>query len=777
MISSRYVSAALALIGFLTFCAPEDSRPKAALTGLEAAQELIFFGEWGAAADSLRSASRSGADPVTVGLALAHVQLATGHAEPARRWLDAAPVEAQQRSLYHVLRAWLMAYDGLALRSQVAARSLLQRHPESIETRVLLARLALQAATMDLQQARVLCSEVLDRVANHRVAGRMLVEAVLRSGDFAEALTLGQQQADKHPDDGYLKMLVGTAALWLGDLPDAIEALRRATDLYADNYADRLKALWLLRQAYNRQGGYPDDLETQYRFYARTDPAATPSVPHFVDVAASLGVDKIDRGRGSSWLDYDGDGDWDLFSVGIHVEHGLYRNDLEGFSEVTQVMHLADPLGGWGASAADCDNDGDPDLFVTRDAWEGVAPNSLYRNDGDAGFTDIADAAGVAGLEASFTATWADFDVDGRLDLYVTNGVIADGGANNLHRNTSDIGIVSFTDVANSAGVDDTLKSIGTAAGDYDGDGWPDIYSVNIGGPNRLFRNQMGASGSLEFVDVAPQAGVAFPVEGGYVTFFLDFDNDGALDLFVSTMSSFEDVLHSSVEGRAVEPNRPFLYHNEGDGSFADVAVLAGLGRSFGTMGAGVGDVDNDGLPDLYLANGGPEMSRLEPNILFLQRGDGTFADVTEAAGVGNLGKGHGATFADYDADGDLDLYAGLGGHYKADVWPNALYRNDGPVGASLSIRALAGGRDVLGTRITVHTSSGPVYGHLASGFGFGSTNAPPVVAGLGRSKPERIEVLWPGGKKQTWKGLPPSGHIILHLGQVDPEILSPRHP
>ena len=103
-------------------------------------------------------------------------------------------------------------------------------------------------------------------------------------------------------------------------------------------------------------------------------------------------------------------------------------------------------------------------------------------------------------------------------------------------------------------------------------------------------------------------------------------------------------------------------------------------------MGAGLGDVDNDGFVDIYLANGGPQMARLEPNALFRNMGDGTFADITATAGTGSLGKGHGATFADFDQDGDLDLYAGLGGHYDADTWDNALYRNDGPAQHYLSI-------------------------------------------------------------------------------------------
>jgi len=745
-------------------------------TALDAALELTYAGLYEAAGDCLRAATRNALDPVAVNLRQAEAHIGLGGRDAARRLLDDVPLEARDRPLYGVLRAWLMALDGRALAAQRQATRILAGHPESVEARVLLARLALQAAaTMDLDAATRLCIEVLETVPGHRVAARMLVEAELRRGRFAEAARQGRVQSLAHPDDGHIWLLVGTAELWFGDPPAAIDALQRAADLFDDDYVSRLRALWLLRLAYDRAGRPAHDVAARYRFYSHsaTATATATVVPRFVDVAAEVGVAKVDRGRGSSWLDIDGDGDWDLFTVGIHVEPALYRNEGSNFTEVTSSLGLRDPRGGWGASVADVDDDGDPDLFVTRDAWEGTAPNSLYRNDGAAGFTDVAAVSGVAGDEASFTAAWGDFDVDGRLDLYVANGVIADAGANALHHNQTDAGgAILFVDVALLAGVADTLKTVGTAAGDFDADGWIDLYCVNIGGPNRLFRN-LGTGPSAEaevpiaFEDVAPGAGVVFPVEGGYVTFFLDFDNDGTLDLFVSTMSAFDDVLHSAVEGRAIEPNRPFLYRNEGDGTFTDVAVPAGLARSFGTMGAGVGDIDNDGLPDFYLANGGPEMYRLEPNVMFRNRGDGTFDDITDAAGVGNVGKGHGATFADYDADGDLDLYAGLGGHYDADVWPNALYRNDGPTGRSLSVRALLGRRDAIGARITAIAAGHRVHGQLASGYGFGSANAPVYLIGLAAADSvERLEIVWPGGTTQVWGPLPADVDVQMRKGE-----------
>ncbi len=684
-------------------------------------------------------------------------------ADPIRLTLLQLPPDLRGRPEARVLQARLMAFEGRALEAQTIATEVLREHPQSLDAQLLLAELALKAAsTMDLGEARDLSRQILRQAPTHRDAGLMLLEAQLRLGEFNEAVEVASSLLEAYPDDGYVGLLAGTAAFW-GGHKDVIPLLRQAVDQNLDHYPERLKSLWLLRLAWERQGGYPADLPKRYRFNPFVQMSANPAVV-FVDIGSQTGVDKRDRGRGSAWLDFDGDGDQDLFSVGIQSTHALYRNEGQGqFEDVTLLWGLDDSRGGWGGAAADFDNDGDADLFVTRDAWEGAAANSLYRNE-DNRFVDVAQRAGIDEAQASFTAAWGDVDLDGYLDLYVANGVIGDGGRNNLWYNQRD---GTFVDIGQASGTADSSKTIGTAFGDYDGDGYLDLYVVNIGTPNRLYHN--GTDGT--FVDRADQTGVIFPLEGGYVTFFFDFNNDGQLDLFASTMSAFEDVLNSWVEGRAIEPNRPFLYLNNGDGTFADIAVPAGLGRSFGSMGIGLGDVDNNGFPDIYLANGGPEMYRLEPNALFLNQGDGRFVEVTSAAGVGNLGKGHGATFADFDADGDIDLYAGLGGHYDADVWPNSLYRNDGPVGNYLGLKLVgtASNRDAIGARVVVYCEDRQVHGQVASGYGFGSSNALALHLGLGRAdQVERLEVRWPSGKGQIWEGVPANRLLRIVEGEAN---------
>ena len=701
--------------------------------------------------------------------AIAHIRhgealLRQGRWQSAGRRLDELPASARQRPEARLLEARLLAFGGFAREAELAVDEILDEYPNSLDGRLLLAELYLQAAaTMNLERATALCSQALAAEPQRRDAHYLLLQATLRLGRFPAALERSRSLLDAYPDDGRAYLLAGTAAFWAGD-DHARPWLERAVDLLESR--DRLEALWLLKLTHERQDGDAPALLPRYRFPLRASvPVATDL--RFVDVATHIGVAKKDRGRGSAWLDFDGDGDFDLFSVGIQVEHALYRNDGGQFRDVAQSAGLADARGGWAAASADFDNDGDDDLFVSRDAWEGRAPNSLYRNDSGA-FIDIGRAAGMADSSDSFTAAWLDFDCDGYLDLYVANGVTGTGAPNALLHNRKN---GAFLNVAAVAAVADSGKTIGTAAGDFDGDGLTDLYAVNIGQLNRLFRNL----GDGTFAEVAERAGVLFPVEGGYVAFFFDLDNDGHLDLFASTMSAFADVLNSMVTGQAIEPNRPFLYRNMGDGTFVDITVAAGLKRSFGSMGAGLGDIDNDGFVDIYLANGGPQMARLEPNALFRNMGDGTFVDITATSGTGSLGKGHGATFADFDQDGDLDLYACLGGHYDADTWDNALYRNDGPTQHYLSIELVGtqANRSALGARVAAFAAGRAIRAQRQSGFGFGSSNEPLLHLGLGSAtRVDSLHVLWPGQPPQRFFDLPVDCRIRIAQREAHYRIL-----
>ncbi len=296
---------------------------------------------------------------------------------------------------------------------------------------------------------------------------------------------------------------------------------------------------------------------------------------------------------------------------------------------------------------ADYDLDGDLDLFV---GFRGGA-NRLYRNDTGA-FTDVAAQVGLADQEETRAAAWGDYDGDGDLDLYVG---FADSmpKANRLYRN-EERGL-RFTDVAAEAGVQESGNTRQPAFVDYDGDGDLDLFVAFREKPNRLYRNDGGV-----FTDVAASAGVADPRRTVGAVWF-DMDGDGDLDLFVANQNGDEDG----------------FYRNQGDGTFVDAAAELGMNAAgrpaeFGSVGVAVADYDNDGDLDLYVASYGPD-------VLWQNQGDGTFRNV--AAGTLLAADAHSvaAAWGDYDNDGSADLYVGRYLSGQAQV-PDALFRNAGGV-------------------------------------------------------------------------------------------------
>ena len=311
----------------------------------------------------------------------------------------------------------------------------------------------------------------------------------------------------------------------------------------------------------------------------------------------------------------------------------------------------------------------------------------------------------------------------------------------------------------------DRRQTLSAAWGDFDADGWPDLYACNFTEPNALYRNE----GDGTFADATAHAGIAAAHIDGFITFVLDYDNDGALDLFVGNWSQYETVLADRTAGRLTsERDRPALYRNKGDGTFIDATEAAGLLRALGTMSGVPADVDNDGWTDIYLGNGGPQMGRRDPDTLYRNRGDGTFVDATQAAGLGHVGKSHGVSFADFDRDGDLDLYAPVGGAQPGDQWPNALYRNEGN-GHHYLVLALEGtrsNRDGIGARVKVQAGELLQYAEVASGYSFGNSSSLELEFGLGsRDKVERIEVAWPSGQVDVYRDIDADQHLVLREG------------
>jgi hypothetical protein len=416
-------------------------------------------------------------------------------------------------------------------------------------------------------------------------------------------------------------------------------------------------------------------------------------------------------------------------------------------------------VGGLNLVQADYDDDGNLDFLVLRGAWLGDGgdhPNSLVRNNGDGTFTDVTFEAGLGEVHyPTQTAGWADFDLDGDLDLYVGNEIGSRGAFPcQLFRNNGD---GTFTDVAQAAGVLNFSFTKGVVWGDYDGDRYPDIYASNRGSADRLYRNR----GDGTFEDVAGKLNVTGPLVS-FPAWFWDFDNDGALDIFVSVYDVEIGELGAYYFGAPVAFDLPALYQGDGRGGFRDVAREQGLTYPILPMGANFGDVDNDGFLDFYLGSGDVNYFTLMPHVLFLNRGGRGFVNVTMASRMGHVQKGHGIAFADLDNDGDADVFAHMGGAYPGDGSANALFENPGFGNRWITVRLVGVecNRSAIGARIHVIAREGggtrSIYRHVNSGGSFGANPLRQMI-GLGRADGiEAIEVDWPvTGATQTLRDVP----------------------
>ncbi|MBX3462871.1 MAG: CRTAC1 family protein [Planctomycetes bacterium] len=533
-----------------------------------------------------------------------------------------------------------------------------------------------------------------------------------------------------------------------------------------------LSARWLLNLAHMTLGTHPDGVPAPYRMAASRSPGDG-GFPSFANVAPELGVDTFGNAGGAVVDDFDGDGRLDIL-VSDWAPRGrlrLFRSTGRGFEDVSQAAGLAGLHGGLNLVQADYDGDGHLDFLVLRGAWlfeQGRHPNSLVRNRGDGTFVDVTFAAGLGAVHwPTQTAAFADYDLDGDLDLYVGNeSTDRLRCPSQLFRNNGD---GTFTDVAAAAGVTNDRFAKAVAWGDVDGDGWPDLYVSNLDGDNRLYRNR----GDGTFVDVAAARGVTGP-PASFPAWFWDFDNDGALDLFVANYDTGIGHIAAHVLGLPVPYGHPRLYRGDGRGGFTEVAQAMGLDYPSMPMGSNFGDLDGDGFLDVYLGTGDPHLQSLMPNLVYHnQRGRG-FRDVTLASGMGHLQKGHGTAIADLDGDGDLDVFAVIGGAYRGDAFHDVLFENPGFGNRWLTVRLRGGrkNRDGIGARLhlVVHEDGAPrsIHRQVGSGGSFGGSPLRQTI-GLGRAdRIERLEITWPGtAAPQVVTGLPLDAAVLVVEGDA----------
>ena len=492
-------------------------------------------------------------------------------------------------------------------------------------------------------------------------------------------------------------------------------------------------------------------------------------------------------GSGAAFLDYDNDGWQDILLVNSmdwpenkkrRSFPALYHNNKDGtFTDVTPQSGLAIEMYGIGVAAADYDNDGNIDIYITC-----LGPNRLFRNSGGGKFVDVTARAGVGDPGFSTAAAWFDYDNDGKLDLFVGNYVewstqtdqhcsldgknksyctpqTYKGQSPTLYRNR---GNGSFENVTERAGINDPAgKTLGVALLDYDDDGWLDLFVANDTEPNKLLRNNRNGT----FTDNGVIAGIAFSQAGtaraGMGVDAGDYDGSGRQSVVIGNFTN-ESIA---------------LYHNDGSGLFTDDAPASGIGKMSAqslTFACFFFDYNLDGLLDIFAANGHvsddisvvqPTVKYAQPPHLFHNKGKKKFEEVT-----GKLGRalnraivGRGAAYGDYDNDGDLDLLLTTNNGAARLLRNENANQND-----LLRVRTVGAkaNRDGIGAKVMVKTSKGrSVFGMVRTGSSYVSQAELPLTFGLG--KPEEgvtltLEITWPGGQKDRIADIKPNQSIVV---------------
>lgn len=548
---------------------------------------------------------------------------------------------------------------------------------------------------------------------------------------------------------------------------------------------DDLRARWLLNVAAMTLGEYPEKVPSQWLL----DPSLFQSpydIKRFPEISAALGLDIDDLAGGSIAEDFDGDGYLDVMasSMALRGQLRYFHNQADGtFAERTEASGLQGEIGGLQILQTDYNNDGFPDVLVLRGGWMlegGKYPNSLLRNNGHGTFTDVTVEAGLLSFHPTQTAVWFDFDLDGWLDLFIGNES-SEGYAHRceLYRNNRD---GTFTECAPTMGVAVVAYVKGVTSADFNNDGWPDLYLSCRGQPNILFRNDGPSTGttstnSWKFTDVSVAARVTEPLVS-FPTWFFDYDNDGWPDLFVSgyDLKNLGDIAADYL-GRPFTSERPRLYHNDRDGTFSDVTHASGLDHLLHTMGCNYGDLDNDGYLDFYLGTGDPNLGTLIPNRMFRNSAGRSFQDVTASGGFGHLQKGHGVSFADFDNDGDEDIYTVMGGAYPGDHYRNAFFENPGHGNhwICLKLEGHQSNRAAIGARIKLVTENAAgttqtIFRTVGTGSSFGANPLRQEI-GLGDAKAIRsLEIFWPvTGKTHEVAGCVLDRFYRVQEGKSDP--------
>ncbi len=544
---------------------------------------------------------------------------------------------------------------------------------------------------------------------------------------------------------------------------------------------------------------------------------------HFEDIATHLDpafeIQGFSFFPGVGFIDFDNDSWVDIYVInGTGYPNALYRNNGDGtFTDVSQQAGVDDLGQGAGVAIGDVNNDGFDDIYLAQGTTVGDGvdsndgPDRLFVNNGDGSFREIAEQAGIEEYGFTTSVGFADYDSDGDLDIVVGRFIdfdFNDPVANrtnptvrsHLYRNNGDL---TFTEVSDEVGVGTDFNTWAVAWFDYDNDDDVDLFLAHEQGPISVFNND----GTGEFTDVTSVSGDVKDYGAWMGLAIGDYNNDGWIDMYATNISDLTVTRDPSLEPLTVPPPEtwdnpwPALFRNNGDGTFTEVGEEAGVSIpqqfSWGTFFA---DVDNDGWLDLYVAQNfapvgviGLEPEGAGPGRLFINQRDGSFVDRSFEAGVANFGAdgdyldARGVAFADIDKDGRIDFFLQNALQFE-EMFPfgstpipgtgtprlfNNLTSSDNHW---LELRLIGTGssnRNAIGAKVRLQTKDSVQVRTLTGGESAFSQNERLIHFGLGASPKATVDITWPDGAVQRFRGVPANQRwtIVQGLPKRIPEV------